>query len=307
MLSDIRAFFSLRGVLEVETPLLAQAGNSDVHIESLTVEADFGGGDFDAGGHRRYLQTSPEFAMKRLLADGSGDIYQICKAFRAEEHGRLHNSEFTLLEWYRSGMDHHALMDELECLLGDLFAAFARPLPVLRRIDYAQAWQTLAGIDFVEASDSQWQRAFVAAGVDMPGFADAEERLDFGFATLVQPRLQGAWLVFDYPASQASLARLSVDNPDVAERFELFIDGVELANGFHELSDADQQRQRFEADLRRRRQAGRSLPPMDERLLAALEAGLPDCSGVAVGLDRLLMVLLGKTSIAEVMSFASNP
>ncbi len=298
MLSDIRAFFVPREVLEVETPLLSCAGNSDVYIESLSMTVDFGEGLVTG-----YMQTSPEFAMKRLLASGSGDIYQICKAFRGEELGRQHNVEFTLLEWYRLGMDHHVLMDEVEALVSALFESFGRVLPSVRRVSWREVYVVLIGLDPETASESDWDAVFEDANVSVPSFDDEADRLDFAFSGLLQPRMEGTWLVYDYPASQASLARLSDDNPKVAERFELFVDGVELANGFHELTDASQQRQRFEADLGVREKRGQLLPALDERLLAALEAGLPDCAGVALGLDRLLMLLLGKTSISEVMSF----
>ena len=293
LLALIREFFAERGVLEVETPAMAHAGASDVHIASLATRTH--------SGDKFYLQTSPEFAMKRLLAAGSGPIYQVCRAFRDGESGRLHNPEFTLLEWYRPGFDEHALMDELDELLTRLLGSAAPS----RRMTYRQAFVELGAVDPFEASTQSLLEHAAARGLklaeDGPGERDL--LLDFLFSHLVQPALEGRVFVYDYPAAQAALARVRASQPPVAERFELFLDGIEIANGYHELADAHEQRQRFKADGRAREHRGLEQMPMDERLIAALAHGLPDCAGVAVGLDRLFMIAAGQSSIEAVMAF----
>ena len=296
----VRRFFGERGVLEVETPLLAAAGTPEVHLESVTVAA---------AGRSWYLQTSPEFHMKRLLAAGSGPIFQLFRAVRDGEAGRRHNLEFTLLEWYRPGFDHHQLMDEVEELVAELLGDAAQPCG---RLTYGEAFCRHVGVDPHRASPAELDAALAAAGIEGPAFVpeDRDGRLHLLMAAVVEPRLPaGACFVYDFPASQASLARVRPGRggePPVAERFELFVAGVELANGFHELTDAAEQRRRFAADAAERRRRG--LPPMaaDERLLAALDAGLPDCAGVALGLDRLVMLAAGAGSIAEVTAFPAE-
>jgi len=294
LLSRVRGFFAERDVLEVETPALARAGASDPHIASLTTIC--------ASVGRLYLQTSPEFAMKRLLAAGSGPIYQICRAFRDGERGRLHNPEFTLLEWYRPGFDHHRLMDELDALVDRVLG----PGPPARRLTYRDAFVARVGIDpFAADTRALGARARDAGLIlDEPDAADRDTLLEFLFSHAVQPALgDGRVCVYDYPASQAALARVREDEPPVAERFELFVDGLEIANGYHELADAEEQRARFTADDRSRAEGGLDRMPADERLLAALSHGLPDCAGVAVGLDRLFMIAAGARSIDAVMAF----
>ena len=296
LLALSREFFAERGVLEVETPAMAHAGASDVHIASLaTVSQD---------GRRFYLQTSPEFAMKRLLAAGSGPIYQVCRAFRDGESGPLHNPEFTLLEWYRPGFDEHALMDELDELLVRLLDT----RPSKRRVTYRQACAEFGDFDPFEASTPMLLEHADGRGLRVPQ-EDVGERdllLDFLFSHVVQPALEGRVFVYDYPASQAALARVCASQPPVAARFELFVDGIEIANGYHELADAVEQRRRFNADRRARESRGLEQVPMDERLIAALAHGLPDCSGVAVGLDRLFMIATGQTSIESVIAFPTS-
>jgi lysyl-tRNA synthetase class 2 len=297
LLAQLREFFRERGVLEVETPAMAVAGASDANIASLATTCH---ARVDA--ERLYLQTSPEFAMKRLLAAGSGPIYQVCRAFRDGESGRLHNPEFTMLEWYRPGFDHHALMDELDALLERLLA----PAASSRRLTYRDAFVAHGAPDPFETGTDA-----LAAHAARTGLSDAAngsfERdmlLDFLFSHTVQPRLgDGRVYVYDYPASQAALAQVRASQPPVAERFELFLDGVEIANGYHELGDADEQRRRFADDNGARERLGLEPMPMDERLLAALAHGLPDCAGVAVGLDRLFMVAAGESGIDAVMAF----
>jgi lysyl-tRNA synthetase class 2 len=297
LLARIRGFFAERDVLEVETPLLARRTVTDPHIDSFPVATPSG---------TRYLQTSPEFAMKRLLAAGIGDAYQICKAFRAEPAARLHNPEFSLLEWYRIGLDHHGLMDEVEALLRHIGADRSPTGPVCR-LSYREAFVRYAGIDPFVASDAECRVVAAAHGLDVTAPMSRGDWLDLLIGAVVAPAFDpGAYtFVYDFPESQAALARVRVeDGHRVAERFELFHGSVELANGFHELIDADEQRRRFERDRRARAAAGRERPPMDEALLAAMVAGLPRSAGVALGLDRLLCALEGLEGLDQAISFA---
>ena len=299
MLAAIRSFFSHHGVLEVETPVLSAAAASDPAIESLTT--CYRGPGAPAGG-RMYLHTSPEFAMKRLLAAGSGPIYQICRVFRDGESGRRHNPEFTLLEWYRPEYDHHQLMDEVEVLLLSLLPA---PRPV-SRFSYRELFQHHLGIDPHSASTDSLRRLANERGIEVDLSLDCRDAwLDLLLSHCIEPRLAGSGLCFvhDYPASQASLARVEPGDPPLAARFECYLDGVELANGFHELADAGEQRRRFQHDLEIRQHSRGKLPPLDERLLAALQFGLPDCAGVALGIDRLLMQITGADHIDQVLTF----
>jgi lysyl-tRNA synthetase class 2 len=297
MLSQLREFFAARGVLEVETPVLGAAAVSDPQIESLTTRV---------AGHAQplFLMTSPEFAMKRLLAGGSGDIYQVCKVFRDAERGRWHNPEFTLLEWYRLGFDDAALMTEVEALAGLLLAPERRLLPA-ERLTYAEALRRHAGVDAHADPDAALARAAVGWGIECRAELDRDATLDLLMGLVVGPKLgrERPSFICDYPASQASLARVKAADPPVAARFEFYVDGIELANGFHELANAGEQRARFERDLNLRRARGRVAPPLDERLLAALQAGLPDCAGVALGFDRLVAVALGAQRLSEAMAF----
>jgi lysyl-tRNA synthetase class 2 len=290
-----RAFFEARGVLEVETPILSAAGVTDPQIEPLVTCIGGMPGRF-------FLSTSPEFPMKRLLAAGSGDIYQLCKVFRDGELGRWHSPEFTLLEWYRLGFDDSALMTEVESLLGELLAP-ERSLASAERLSYAEAMRRHAGLDPHSASENEL--ALAAARVGSVCALDRDAQLDLLMGLVVGPKLGRArpCFVCDYPASQASLARLKPGVPPVAARFELYLDGVEIANGFHELSNAREQRDRFVRDLDARRARGQIEPPMDERLLAALGAGLPDCAGVALGFDRLVALALGAERLSQAMAF----
>ncbi|MCG5515812.1 MULTISPECIES: EF-P lysine aminoacylase EpmA [Ectothiorhodospira] len=294
LLADIRAFFACRGVLEVETPYLSTAGATDPAIQSLSVPM---------GGGRRWLHSSPEFPMKRLLAAGSGDIYQIARVFRGEEAGRRHNPEFTLLEWYRVGFDHHALMAEVEALIrqvaGDRLAAPAQVLT------YREAMLRHAGVDPFQAGEMELSRRARSLGLDVQGSLDRDGWLDLLMSMVVCEAFPAntLTLVHDYPASQAALARVRPGEPPLAERFEVYWGAMELANGFHELGDAAEQRRRFQADRDRRAQQGLSPVPLDERLIEALEAGLPDCAGVALGVDRLAMCLFGVETLRDVLAF----
>jgi lysyl-tRNA synthetase class 2 len=288
-------------VLEVETPLLARATVTDLHLHSIPCRPEVAAtpGRPDA---ELYLQTSPEFAMKRLLAAGSGPIYQLAKAFRDGESGRLHNPEFTLLEWYRPGFDHHALMDEVEELLTHVLGT-----PAAERRSYAELFGHHLGLDPHRASAGELRRAAGEQGIEVVGMDDDDRDgwLHLLMTHRVEPHLgrERPTFVVDYPATQAALARIHPGDPPVAERFEVYVEGIELANGFHELRDPAEQRRRFEADLAERRRAGLPTVPIDEHLLAALQAGLPDCAGVALGVDRLVMLAVGAGSVEEVLAF----
>lgn len=300
LLADIREFFRARGVLEVETPIASQAATTDPALRSLVTHWHGAGGAMPL-----YLQTSPEFAMKRLLAAGSGPICQICKVFRDDERGRLHHPEFTLLEWYRPGWDYHRLMAEVAELVRT--ALLQRRLPV-ERIAYRDLFREGLGLDPWQADAQALSRVAQAQGLDDAARLrlTRDGWLDLLLSHCLAPSLGRGRLtfVYDYPPSQALLARCQErDSGSVAERFELFLEGLELANGFQELTDAGEQRRRFTADLGARALAGQVSPPMDEAFLAALEAGLPDCAGVALGIDRLLMRRLDVGDIDAVMAF----
>jgi lysyl-tRNA synthetase class 2 len=300
-LSAIRRFFRDAGVMEVETAACSTSAASDPALHSLTSHYS---GPGAPDGRALYLHTSPEFAMKRLLAAGCGPIYQICKVFRDTESGRFHNPEFTLLEWYRPEYHLFQLMDEVEALVQSLLPNHRR----VERISYRDLFRRHLGLDPHRASLETLGQVAVDRGLLGSGPRVLLERdgwLELLLTHCIEPQLtdSGLCFVYDYPASQASLARIRPGKPPLAERFELYLDGVELANGFHELTDAVEQRRRFEQDLQRRRTEGLSLPPMDERFLAALQAGLPDCSGVALGVDRLLMRISEASHINEVLAF----
>ncbi|TLU67093.1 elongation factor P--(R)-beta-lysine ligase [Thalassotalea litorea] len=301
-IAQIRRFFAERKVLEVETPALSQATVTDIHLQSFTTKLAATVSD-DNQAQALYLQTSPEFAMKRLLAAGSGAIFQICKAFRNEEQGRYHNPEFTMLEWYRPGFSYLQLIDEIDelvcCLLGTESAQL---------ISYQQIFIDILGIDPLTASSEQLKQV-ISKHQQMSDWLEKEEDIDtllqFMFATFIEPSIgqERPCFIYHFPASQAALAKLAPADKRVACRFELYYRNMELANGFDELTNASEQRLRFEQDNRQRK--ARNLPekPLDERLLAALEHGLADCSGVALGIDRLLMLKLNKTEIKDVLSF----
>lgn len=297
-LSRIRAFFEARGVLEVETPVMGAATVTEPQLASMAVDYR---GSAAVNGAVFWLQTSPEYPMKRLLAAGSGPIYQIARVFRRDDRGPMHNPEFSLLEWYRPGFGYRDLIAEVSDFLADHLPS-RQPI----EISYAGAFQSQIGVDPLSDSNAALYEAGLAGGISLPPELARDELLDLLMGTLVAPALGwDCWCyVTHYPASQAALARTSPDDPRTAERFECFIDGVEIANGFRELTDAGAQRARFEADRAQRRLRGEEAPPdLDERLLAALEAGLPECSGVALGLDRLLMLTIGAERIDEVMAF----
>ena len=304
LLARTRHFFAVRGVLEVETPALSAAATPAPHLTSLGVDYH---GPHAPADRRLYLHTSPEYPMKRLLAAGSGSIYQLCRVFRDGEAGARHNPEFSLLEWYRVGFDLDRLMDEVEQLLRGVLAG-VRAIPDAQYLTYRELFLRFAGVDGLTADAAAMRTCLEGHGHRAPdGMTDAEETLDAWrdliLTHVIEPRLGGLVFVHQYPASQAALARIDPGFPPTAARFECYLDGIELANGFHELADADEQRRRFTAENRLRAAAGMSQMPVDERLLAALQAGLPDCSGVALGFDRLMMRALGTRRIEDVVAF----
>ena len=302
LLACLRQFFAERDVLEVETPLLCRATGTDPNL-------DFFSSRFHCSPQDKtlFLQTSPEFAMKRLLAAGSGSIYQICKAFRNGEAGRYHNPEFTILEWYRVGFNLQRLMDEVASLLVSVLPPVMPRLSV-KQVSYQQLFSQLTGLDPLNFNRDEYRRF-----ADAKGYMEADQIcgddhalwLDFLFSHCVQNNMptHTVCLVHEYPAIQSSLARVHPNDSRVVERFEVFIDGVEMGNGFFELSDAAEQESRFDREIEYRRLQGLAGVEKDHLLLDALKAGLPDCSGVAIGLDRLLMLISGCNSIEQVLAF----
>lgn len=297
LLAAIRKFFRQRGVLEVETPLLSQACNTDPNIQAMATESPAA----------RFLRTSPEYAMKRLLAAGSGDVFELGRVFRDGERGRRHNPEFTMLEWYRVGWNYMDLAAEVVALIRHCAQACGETDPgpwPLNRISYRDLFGEKAGVDPFDADESELAGAAAERGIVSAPLSHSEW-LDLLMSELVQPALPGEvfTIVHDFPPEQAALARVRPGDPPVAERFEVFAGQQELANGYQELTDAGEQRRRFERELRMRASRGELAVPLDERLLAALEHGLPECAGVALGVDRLLMLLLNVDDIRMVLSF----
>ncbi len=294
---QIRDFFSRHNVLEVETPVLDSFGVSDIHIESITATYNCN--------QKLYLQTSPEYAMKRLLSAGLGSIYQISKAFRNDECGKFHNPEFSMLEWYRTGFSHHDLMDEMDLLL----QATLNSNPATR-ISYLDLFQQHFNLNPHSCELEMCLKALGDQNIELSLDAaniDKDTALQLLLSHVIEPKLgfDAPCFIYDYPKTQSSLAKVESDK---ALRFEVYINGVELANGFYELTDADEQQARFEKDQIYRQKNNLPEALIDHRFIAALEHGLPECSGVALGLDRLLMIKTGAKSIKEVISFAlPNP
>lgn len=292
-LARLRTFFSERNVVEVDTPSLSEAATPDPHLRSLEVAVD---------GGQLYLHTSPEFGMKRLLAAGAGDIYQVCRVYRDGEDGHVHRREFTMVEWYRLGYSMTDLMTEVldlcEYVGGQRFG------PAQSR-SFGEAFKEALGIDWRHADSDELRNSIRAKGVDPGSATQRQELIELALAAIITPRLgrRGAEFLTHFPAAMAALADLNPEKPDTADRFELFVAGIELANGFRELTDPIEQRRRFASELERRGQMGLPQPPLDERFLAALEEGLPPCSGVALGFDRLLMVASGNDRLDPVLPF----
>lgn len=302
LLAATRAHFAAQGVLEVETPALSTAAVTDLHLASLEVRTPAA---------PRYLHTSPEYAMKRLLAAGSGDIWQLARVFRGEEVSARHNPEFTLLEWYRVGMTLDGLIADIDALLRTLLdtplASRGTALGPARRLSHREALRVHAGVDPHTADLATLAAAARHHLGDIPGALDRDALLDLLQGAVVAPRLGRGEVTYlvDWPASHAALARLRTDEAGVAvaARVEAYVDGLELCNGFEELTDPTEQRARFATDAARRRAAGLAVPPVDERFLAALAHGLPPCSGVAVGFDRVVMLAAGTREIRDVLAF----
>lgn len=292
-----RQFFDSRGVMEVETPQMCARTITDPYIQAFMVD------------NKYYLQTSPEYAMKRLLANRSKSIYQICKVFRQEEAGNMHNPEFTMLEWYRLGFDHIQLIDEMDALLQALLDT-NQPA---RKITYYTLFMENLGINPHTAEIDSLQDCAKKAGIDLSAAAlvglTVTDWLQILMSHIIEPRLTGPmpWIVYDFPVAQAALAKV-IDTQEypVAARFEVYMQGIELANGYYELQNPAEQAKRFIKDNAKRLEQGTKQIQADERLLAALDVGLPDCAGVALGLDRLLMIKMQTKSIADVLSFTIN-
>ena len=306
MLKNIRAFFDARNVMEVETPLLSHSSTTDPHLDSL--QSRF-------RDQRCYLNTSPEYGMKRLLANNPVSIYQICKAFRDDELGDFHNPEFTLLEWYRLDYDCEKLMDELQELLEDLCKQskqFTHEMIPFQRLSYQQAFENTVEFNPHQATSSECYHYARNHGVEIPQGLDENDELDDWLDWLLTQRVLPAFqkdaftFLYDYPVSQCALAKIgrNTQNVPIAKRFELFYGEIELANGFHELTDPVEQLQRFKLENNTRKCRGKEMARIDKHFIAALDAGLAECSGLALGLDRVLMVLVGAENIEQVLSFS---
>jgi len=289
--SKIRQFFLERNVLEVETPLLCHHTVTDPHIESFAVHTHT----------TYYLQTSPEYAMKRLLAAGSGSIYQITKSFRIGESGRQHNPEFSLLEWYRVDFNHHDLMNEI-----DLFLQFTINTKPAEKISYQNLFLTHLTIDPFKSTLSALKKLIVENNIRIDlDQLDFDTALQILLSHVIEPTLgiEKPLFLHDFPITQAALSTIRHDDPPVAERFELYLQGAEIANGFHELTDPVEQENRFKKNQIVRKNHNQSIPTIDYYFIDALKYGLPACAGVAIGLDRLLMYYAKITSISEVIAF----
>jgi lysyl-tRNA synthetase class 2 len=296
----IREFFAERNVLEVETPILSAGANTDPNIQSFTT---WFGGHVDSGARERWLRTSSEFAQKRLLVAGVGDCYELGRVFRDGEAGRRHNPEFTMLEWYRVGWDYHRLMAEVVDLVQAALGLVGKSSN-LHKSTYRDLFVATLGIDPLSADETQLRTALGDVRVDVQGLS-RDDWLDLLLTHCIQPHFPGdrITVVCDYPMSQCALAKIRHDDPPVAERFEVYVGQQELANGYHELTDAAEQRARFVRDNARRRERGLSELSIDENLLAAMERGLPECAGVALGVERLLMAMTGSEDIRDVLAF----
>jgi lysyl-tRNA synthetase class 2 len=299
ILQKIRDFFAARQVLEVETPLLSSAATVDLHIHNFVSNYEQFGNPTQ---QTLYLQSSPEFAMKRLLAAGSGSIYQLCKAFRNGDHGRQHNPEFTILEWYRLDFSHHDLMNEVD----DFFQIILHTQPA-QRYSYAEIFQQYLKIDPHQASINDLQNCASQHQLhtSLSNTDKHDDWLNLLLTHLIEPHLglEQPTFIYDFPSSQAALARIRPGNPDVAERFEVYIKGMELANGYYELTDPVEQQHRFQQYRAYCERLDLQPPPVDQRLLDALTHGLPPCAGVALGVDRLIMLAMETAQIEDVIAF----
>ena len=305
LLGSVREFFAQRNFWEVDTPLLSRDVCVDQWLDPFSVRVEK---------IEMYLQTSPEFAMKRLLCSGADNIFQLTRSFRQDEQGPLHNPEFTILEWYRCGDDHHAQMDFVESLIRFLHQQAiergypAKPIPdqPFKRLTYDAAFEEFTGRAVLNLSLSELQTLLSEHhGNPRSAGLDRDQLLNSLLAHMVEPRLKslGAVFIYDYPASQAALARIRPADPPVAERFELYLHGIEICNGYHELTDSAELRERMHSQNEKRRTRGKPPLPINSHLLSAMTDGLPPCAGVALGVDRLIMHCLGEETIAEVIPF----
>ncbi|HDR1050781.1 elongation factor P--(R)-beta-lysine ligase [Pasteurella multocida] len=297
IIAEIRRFFTDRGLLEVETPVLSEFGVTDVHLS--TFNTDFISPMAEKS-KTLWLSTSPEYHMKRLLAAGSGPIFQLCHVFRNEEAGQHHNPEFTMLEWYRPHFDMYRLINEVDDLLQQILDC--KPTESL---SYQFVFQEYVGLDPLSAEKTELVAKAKQYHLQQAEQEDRDTLLQFLFSTVVEPNIgkENPVAVYHFPATQAALAQISSEDHRVAERFEFYYKGLELANGFHELTDVNEQLHRFEQDNVQRQKMGLPQRQIDKRLLGALQAGVPNCSGIALGVDRLLMIALGANAIHKVMAF----
>lgn len=329
LLQAIRTFFETRGYWEVETPILSRDSVVDAYIDPFTTgwNSEEGAASSIAGARSeiRYLQTSPEFAMKRLLTAGADQIYQITHAFRQAERGERHNPEFSMLEWYRRGETHHDQMTFVEALVRHVFATAASgseqgtqqelPAQPFARFSYEDAFQKFAGLSALQSSAEQFEQMVQQHQISIPADFDTADCLSWQnllLVELVEPALSqyGAVFLYDFPPQQAALAQIRYDDgpgsEGVAERFELYLQGIEICNGYHELTDAVELRRRIEVQSKLREKEHRPALPAESYLLQAMEAGLPACAGTALGIDRLIMLALGKQALQEVIAFPFN-
>ncbi|WGE59020.1 elongation factor P--(R)-beta-lysine ligase [Actinobacillus equuli] len=297
IMAEIRQFFKDRGVLEVETPALSEFSVTDVHLSTFSTQFL---SPFASEAKTLHLMTSPEYHMKRLLAAGSGSIFQLCRVFRNEEAGKRHNPEFTMLEWYRPHFDMYRLINEVDDLLQQI-----PDCEPAESYSYQFVFQTYVGLDPLSATRAQLVEKARKHGFPCEDDENRDTLLQFLFSEIVEANIgkERPTAVYHFPSSQAALAQISSEDHRVAERFEVYYKGLELANGFHELSDAKEQMRRFEQDNVQRAQMGLPAQQLDTRFLAALKAGIPNCSGVALGVDRLMMIAMNAEKIDEVMAF----
>ncbi|UAX42435.1 elongation factor P--(R)-beta-lysine ligase [Pasteurella canis] len=297
IIAEIRRFFTDRGLLEVETPILSEFGVTDVHLSTFDTEFN---SPFAEQSKKLWLSTSPEYHMKRLLAAGSGPIFQLCHVFRNEESGRHHNPEFTMLEWYRPHFDMYRLINEVDDLLQQILDC-----PPAESLSYQFVFQEYVGLDPLSVDREELIAKAKEYNLLSAAEEDRDTLLQFLFSTIVEPNIgkEHPIAVYHFPATQAALAQISSEDHRVAERFEFYYQGLELANGFHELTDVNEQLRRFEQDNVQRQKIGLPQRAIDKRLLAALQAGVPNCSGVALGVDRLLMIALQAQTIKDVIAF----
>ncbi|MBA6350443.1 elongation factor P--(R)-beta-lysine ligase [Colwellia sp. BRX10-6] len=303
VINEIRDFFKNKNVIEVETPSLSMGTVTDPYLDAFSTQYNYLDNSDINQSQQLYLQTSPEFHMKRLLASGYGCIFQICKAFRHEDSGRYHNPEFTLLEWYRIGFDQHDLMAEVDELLSTVVKT-----PKSEKISYQNLFIKFVSIDPLTATFNQLYEVIELQGKAADWLYESDDcdlLLQFIFSEIIEKNigLSRPCFVYNFPIAQASLAKECVEDNRVAQRFECYFKGVELANGFNELTDADIQITRFEQDNSKRQQLGLVTKNIDENFIKALQSGLPQCAGVALGIDRLMMIALEKSAIEDVISF----